>query len=81
MSLFDFCLIESLGADKSFLEDPFAYAKWCGCEWVGFAHTDLFGYCEKAGLDPIEFLTKMKENKIFKCCIFKIKYTFCVNLY
>jgi histidinol phosphatase-like PHP family hydrolase len=65
MSIFDFCLIESLGGETSFLEDPFAYAKWCGCKWVGFAHTDLFGYCEKTGQNPMDFFAKMKENNMF----------------
>ena len=44
--------------------DLFAYAERCGCK-AGVAHTDLFGFAKKIGMDPYEFFKKMAERGIF----------------
>ncbi len=65
ISFFDYCLIEHLDFQASVTGgDLFAYAKRCGCP-VGVAHTDLFGFIEKIGADPLEYFTRMAQEGIF----------------
>ena len=66
ISYFDYCLIENLDAMENSVAngDLFAYAARCGCK-VGVAHTDLFGFAHKIGMEPYDFFKKMAENGIF----------------
>lgn len=61
---FEYCLLENVDNDNTVAEDLIAYAKTLGCP-AGIAHTDLFGYCEKKGLDPLTFFTAMAEAGMF----------------
>ncbi len=63
-SEFDYCLLEHVDNDNSVIEDLFDYAKTLGCP-VGIAHTDMFAYCKKKGLDPLTFFTRMAQAGIF----------------
>ncbi|MBO5757259.1 MAG: PHP domain-containing protein [Clostridia bacterium] len=66
ISFFDYCLIENIDAMEQSVAkgDLFAYAERCGCK-AGVAHTDLFGFAKKIGMDPYEFFKKMAERGIF----------------
>ncbi len=65
VSLFDYCLIEGLDEENSFLKgDIFAFAKRCGCP-AGIAHTDLFGFLARRGEEPARFFRRLAEENIF----------------
>ena len=64
-SMFDYCLIESLGSDNSIVTDLFTYAKRCNCKNVGIAHTDLPAYLERTGQDMLTFFSRMADENIF----------------
>ncbi len=66
ISFFDFCLIENLDNETSITGgDVFSYAKRCGTEFVGIAHTDLFRFIDKTGYDPLDYFSEMAKNNIF----------------
>lgn len=65
ISFFDYCLVENLDDERSFLRgDIFAFAKRAGCP-TGIAHTDLFAFIKKQGEDPYRFLKKMAQHNVF----------------
>ena len=67
ISGFDYCLIENLdaGADRTITKgDLFSFARRCGCP-VGVAHTDMFAFIKSLGEDPLDYFSKMAEQKIF----------------
>lgn len=63
---FDYALIEHIGDPEKTLvgRDVISYAKRLGCT-SGIAHTDLFGYIERLGEDPKEFLLRMADAEMF----------------
>ena len=62
---FDYCLIEHLDNPDSIAKgDIISFAKQFEIP-SGIAHTDLFSYCEKNALAPLEFFTALKESGIF----------------
>ena len=66
ISFFDYCLIESLDRDDSTTSgDLFAFAKRCGCQTVGVAHTDMFSFITSLGEDPYRYFRRMAEQNIF----------------
>lgn len=66
ISYFDYCLLEHIDHELSVTNgDLFAYAKRCGCPFVGIAHTDLFAYIQKMGEDPYTYFQRMAEANIF----------------
>lgn len=65
VSFFDYCLVEGLDKPNSIMKgDIFSFAKRCKCS-TGIAHTDLFSFIEKQGLEPFRYFKKMSENNIF----------------
>lgn len=65
ISFFDYALIEHLDYQDSVMHgDLFEYAKNINCT-LGVAHTDLFGFCEKNKIDPLEYFTRMATHGIF----------------
>ena len=60
----DYCLIEEADYDNSVVEDIVEYGTRFACP-AGIAHTDLFTYCEKKGLDPLKLFTRMAEAGMF----------------
>ena len=66
ISFFDYCLLESLDHPSTVTKgDLFAYAKRCGCPWVGVAHTDMFAFIHSIGEDPYGYFSRMAEQNIF----------------
>ncbi len=66
ISYFDYCLLENLDHPASVTGgDLFAYARRCGCPWVGIAHTDLFAHIARLGADPYDYFSRMAEQNIF----------------
>lgn len=66
VSFFDYCLIEHLDYEDSLTEgDIFSFAKRCGCDAVGIAHTDLFAHIAKNGADPLDYFKRMADMNIF----------------
>lgn len=68
VSFFDYAIIESLDAkdDQTITKgDLFSFAKRIGTATVGVAHTDMFAFLERKGLDPYKYFKKMAENNIF----------------
>ncbi|MBQ7968907.1 MAG: PHP domain-containing protein [Clostridia bacterium] len=66
ISFFDYCLIEHLDYESTTTNgDIFSYAKRCGTEYVGIAHTNLFAFIESKGLDPLDYFKKMADQNIF----------------
>ena len=67
VSYFDYAIIEHLGSDdKSITKgDLFSFAERIGTPVVGVAHTDMFKFLDKKGLDPYNYFKKMAENNIF----------------
>jgi HisJ family histidinol phosphate phosphatase len=66
ISFFDYCLIEHLDYESTTTNgDIFSYAKRCGTEYVGIAHTNLFAFIESKGLDPLDYFKKMAHQNIF----------------
>ena len=66
ISFFDFCLIEHLSYEFTTTKgDIFSYAKRCGCEKVGIAHTNMFAFIESLGADPLEYFKRMADQNIF----------------
>ena len=67
ISFFDYCLVENLGDPRSFINndyDIFQFSSDYKC-LTGIAHTDLFKYINKLGVQPYAFLQKMAKHKIF----------------
>ena len=65
ISYFDYCLIEHLGLEGSILRDDIvSYAKNLGTR-AGIAHTDLFDFTAKRGLDLKDYLVSLKNAGIF----------------
>ncbi len=60
----DYCLIEEADYDNTVVEDLVEYGSRFDCP-AGVAHTDLFGYCEKKGLDPLVFFKRMAKAGMF----------------
>ncbi len=66
ISFFDYCLIEHLDHDDSVTEgDIFSFAKRCGCQATGIAHTDLFSHIARIGADPSDYFKRMADMNIF----------------
>lgn len=66
ISYFDYCLIEHIDRPDSIVGKDFVnYANRCGCTERGIAHTDLFGFAEKIGMNDYDFFTQLAENNIF----------------
>lgn len=65
ISMFDYCLIESIDRSDSVAPDLFSFAKRCATKQVGVAHTDLFAYLEATGQDPLAYFTRMADSNIF----------------
>lgn len=67
VSFFDYALIENLGlGDDSIVKgDMVAFAERLGTKTVGIAHTDMFTFLEKRGLDSYNYFKRMAENNIF----------------
>lgn len=66
ISYFDYCLLENLDASTSVTGgDLFAYAKKLGTPVTGLAHTDMFGFIAKLGVDPYDYFSRMAEQNIF----------------
>ncbi len=63
-SVFDYCLLEHIDNQNTVISDLVSLAEGLGCP-VGIAHTDMFAYCEKKGLDPLSFFTALAEHHIF----------------
>lgn len=63
-SRFDYCLLEHLQNEGCCVEDICGYAKSLAIP-CGIAHTDLFGFCEKRGLEPLLFFRSLAEAGIF----------------
>lgn len=65
ISFFDYCLLESVDHPDSITGgDLFGYAERCGCP-VGLAHTDLFAFIARLGIDPYYYCKRMAEQGIF----------------
>ena len=60
----DYCLIEETDCDNTVVTDIVEYGSRFDCP-AGIAHTDLFGYCEKKGLDPLTFFKRMAQAGMF----------------
>ena len=56
--------MEHADNDNSIITDLFDFAESLGCP-VGIAHTDMFAYCERKGLDPFSFFTQMAKHCVF----------------
>lgn len=66
ISYFDYCLIENLDSPFSVTGgDLFAYAKRCGTEITGVAHTDMFAFIKAKGIDPYDYFRRMADLNIF----------------
>lgn len=66
ISYFDYCIIENLDCDISCTNgDLFSYRKRLGCPLVGIAHTDMFGFLQRKGEDPLEYFKHMADENIF----------------
>lgn len=61
---FDYALVENLQNDDCKITDIPEFAKQFKCK-IGIAHTDLFYYCEKRGLDTLKFFKSLAEANIF----------------
>lgn len=65
ITFMDYCLIEHIDYPDSCLKkDIFSFAKRCGVP-AGIAHTDLFGFIDMIGAEPMEYLKKLADNNIF----------------
>lgn len=65
VSYFDYCLVEHHGFDFNvYKNDIVSYAKRLGTR-TGIAHTDLFEFTARRGLDLKEYLTSLKNANIF----------------
>lgn len=65
ISMFDYCLIESISSPDTVIPDLFTYAKRCNCKYVGVAHTDIPVWLERTGQDMFAFFSRMAEEGIF----------------
>lgn len=67
VSYFDYAIVENLSADdKSITKgDLFSFAERLGTPTTGIAHTDMFAFLDKKGLDPYNYFKKMALNNIF----------------
>ena len=66
VSFFDYCLVEHLDYPDSLTDgDIFSFARRCGCEVVGIAHTDLFAHIARLGIAPLDYFKKMTDQNIF----------------
>ena len=65
LSDFDYCLIEHLDLPDSYLgADLFSLTDRLSTR-AGIAHTDLFGFCQARGWDPLRYLSSLAERDIF----------------
>ena len=65
ISYYDYCIIENLDWEGSITGgDLFKYAKKLNC-YAGVAHTDLFAYAERIGVDPLDYFKRMADENIF----------------
>lgn len=63
--LFDYALIEHIDFEDSAVKDDlWGFLDSFGTR-LGIAHTDLFGYCWKRGIDPEEFFAALARRNIF----------------
>lgn len=60
----DYCLMEHLQNDLCLVEDIVEFTKEIPIP-CGIAHTDMFDYCLKRGLEPLAFFKRLGENGIF----------------
>lgn len=65
ISAFDYCLVEHIDQSGSCVgKDIIRFSERCGIK-TGIAHTDLFAFMEREGLDPLSFLTELAGHGIF----------------
>ena len=65
VSFFDYCLVEHLGNEDSMLGgDIVSFAKRCACP-TGVAHTDIFSFCERDCIDPLDYFKRMADAGVF----------------
>lgn len=65
VSFFDYCLVEHLGNEDSMLGgDIVSFAKRCACP-TGVAHTDIFSFCERECIDPLDYFKRMADAGVF----------------
>ena len=66
VSFFDFCLVENLDEihRSTAKGDIFTFAKRLKCP-TGIAHTDMFKFIDRLGIDPLLFFKKMAQMGIF----------------
>ncbi len=65
ISAFDYCLVEHLDDPGSCVGmDIVKFQERCGIK-TGIAHTDLFAFMEREGMDPLSFLSALAEKGIF----------------
>ena len=65
ISRFDYCLIEHIDYADTVVKNIFDFAKRCGCERVGLAHTDIFSYLEQKNINKLDFFTEMANAGMF----------------
>ena len=67
ISMFDYCLVENLGNNNSFIKTADDFFEFCSKAKtkVGIAHTDLFAYINSLGEDAFRFLQKMAKYNVF----------------
>lgn len=62
---FDYCLVEHIDDPNSCVGgEIIRFQQRCGIR-TGIAHTDLFAFMEKEGIEPLGFLTSLAEKGIF----------------
>lgn len=66
LSYFDYCLVEHLDHPEGNVinSDIFAFSRKAGCP-VGIAHTDMFTFIRKLGVEPLAYFTQMAQAGIF----------------
>ena len=65
ITAFDYCLVEHIDYPESCVgRNIISFADRCGIK-TGIAHTDLFAFMEKEGLEPLEFLTELARKGIY----------------
>lgn len=65
ISYFDYCLVENLDCKESVIQgDILGFVKRAGCR-TGICHTDLFGYIQTIGEDPLEYFKMLADNNVF----------------
>lgn len=62
---FDYCLVEHLDDPSSCIgKDIIQFQARCGIK-TGIAHTDLFAFMDREGMDPLSFLSSLADKGIF----------------